>query len=122
MTTTDIQDRGEYWQDLMGLNQWSIRYIYALPHELKDAWADNDFDQYHQTALVRVLHPQFGHLQKWPTPEYDMDSSIVHELVHLLLDPLDVNETESETELALLEQTVNRITDLIVNLENNNNE
>ena len=122
MTTPDIQERGEYWQDLMGLNGWKIRYQFALPHELKDAWADNDFDQYHKTALVRVLHPQFGKLQAWPTPEYDVDYSLVHELVHLLLEPVGANDTETDIELTLLEQTVNAITDLIINLENQANE
>ena len=106
----------------MGLNDWKIRFHFALPHELDGCWADNDFDQYHKTALVRVLHPQFGHLQKWPTPEYDVDFSVVHELVHLILEPLGANETDGDMELTLLEQTVNHITDLIITLENSNEQ
>lgn len=106
----------------MCLNHWKIRFIYAAPHELKECWADNDFDQYHQTALIRVLHPQYSHLQKWPTPEYDVDFSLVHELVHLLLEPLGANEFENEQELTLLEQTVNTITEIVITLENASDE
>ena len=122
MTIEPLQERGEYWQDVMGLNTWKIRFTYALPHELKDAWADADYDQYHQTALIRVLHPQFSHLQKWPVPEYDVDFSLVHELVHLMLDPLNVNDVEEGPEFTNLEQTVNKITEVIISLENQANE
>lgn len=115
---SDLQDRGEYWQELLGLNDWTIRFEYAPPHELGQAWADNDFDQYHKTALVRILHPNYAALQKWPAPPYSVDTSVVHELVHLLLDPLGANETENELEMTMLEQTINKLTDIFVSLEN----
>ncbi len=117
-TFESLQDRGAYWQTLLGLDQWDIRFAFAAPHELGDAWADCDFDQYSRTALVRVLDPQFAHLQAFPAPPYDIDYSLVHEMVHLLLDPLGVNEPEDAITETLLEQTINSITDIVVALEN----
>ncbi len=122
MSPEQLQERGEYWASVMHLDDWQIRFTFAPPHELDGAWADADYDAYHKTALVRVLSPLYGHLQKWPTPEYDIDFSLVHELAHLLLEPLDVNEPREGIETTLLEQTVNKITSMVISLETQTND
>ncbi len=122
MTPNELTERGQYWADILGLTEWNIRFSFADPHELGDAWADADFDVFHRTAVVRILAPRFAHLQKWPTPEYSIDFSLVHELVHLLLEPVGCNATESELELIQLEQLVNRITTTVILLESEANE
>jgi hypothetical protein len=117
MNPHQLAERGQYWAELLHLTEWNIRFSYAEPHELGEAWADADFDPYHRTANIRILAPAWAHLQKWPVPEYSVDFSLVHELVHLLLEPCGVNDTSTEQQLITLEQLVNRITETVISLE-----
>lgn len=117
MTPSELSERGQYWQDVLGLNDWEIRFAYAEPHELGSAWADNQFDQYHKTALIRILAPRYAALQQWPTPEYDVDFSLIHELIHLAVEPMGVNDPTDDTQLCALEQFVNKFTGIIAALE-----
>lgn len=117
MNQFELSERGAYWQELLHLDDWDIRFSFAAPHELGEAWADNEFDQYHKTAAIRILAPQYEALQKWPTPPYDIDFSLLHELIHLSVEPLGVNDPKSDHELTNLEQFVNKFSSIIAGLE-----
>ena len=116
MTPKQLQRRGEYWQEVLGLSIWDISYKFASTLEIKGAWADNTFDPLHRRAIVRVVDEKWYALVARPIdPPFCVDINIVHELLHLVLEPLGVNDG-IDGDITPLEQTINLLADIIVKL------
>jgi hypothetical protein len=75
-----IQALVDHWQKRMGLSEWDLDWEFCSKHEIGgDTYADISFDIYHFQATLRLLEDQ---------PEEQWEWLVVHELLHLVLCPL----------------------------------
>lgn len=90
---SEIQWIMQQWQEVMKLQDWHIevemlsRAAFDQKHKINElAYGRNTFYRYYRTSYITVCNDA-------PNPEY----TLVHELVHLLVDPLDSTLDQSIT-------------------------
>ena len=74
----------------------------------KDTWGNAEWDSETKTGVISVLDPQDYNL-KGSELKRDMECTIVHELVHIQVSPLDSHDPEAQ------EDVVNRIMQALLN-------
>jgi len=108
-----LEGRLAFWQNRLELQDWRIEIVLSKASDLKPETLGNvHWDKDRKTAVIRVLDAAEYRL---PCREVlnDMESTVVHELVHLELSSLP-RPTESRTDE---EHAVNRITDALLALD-----
>src|SRR5215469_7567433 len=101
------------WQKRLGLTDWKLSLLVAPATDLKPDTLGNvhwNIDQ--KVAVIRVLQPA-GYQGSCSAAIEDMQTTVVHELVHLELSTLP-RSTESRREE---EKAVNRITGALLQLD-----
>jgi hypothetical protein len=97
------------WQKRLGLDNWdlSLQVVRksALDH---DTWGNAEWDSETKTGVISVLDPQDYNL-KGSDLKRDMECTIVHELVHIQVSPLDSGNPQAH------EEVVNRIMSALLN-------
>jgi len=96
------------WQKRLGLGDWHIRARWAPPSEIGTSYGTCRFDINHKTALISVLSEEYADAYAFPSPPWDVDNIIVHELVHLVLAPLQIEDD------VLQEQIINQLAEAFV--------
>ena len=94
MTQHDLDALLYKWQARLRLLDWDIKAKFVPLNELDhETEAHIAYDIYHSEAVISLLHPEQADLLGQKLHEYDVDFSLVHELVHLRL--ADVSDPES---------------------------
>lgn len=111
MKLQQIRKIAKHWQKQLGLVDWKISVVWAKPDMLdKDGeitYAQIEYDAHRLEATV--------HIRK---DEHDYEDTIIHELCHLFLFPLEnaagfsIKPSTDQWETAM-EQTVNKLTKIL---------
>ena len=97
------------WQKRLGLGEWNLSVQVVRKDALdKDTWGNAEWDSENKTGVISVLDPQDYNLRGTDLKR-DMECTIVHELVHIQVSPLDSGSPEAH------EDVVNRIMSALLN-------
>jgi hypothetical protein len=94
-----LQERGRFWQRALRLQDWEIFYSWGDVYHVAlgiDAEANICMKIRHKAAKI-VVRVEDNHASDSFRP-YDLDRLIVHELLHLTLLPLGVDEDSNDEE------------------------
>jgi hypothetical protein len=87
------------WQRRLRLDDWTLRVQVVRQQELdRNTWGNAEWDPVKKTGTIKVLDPQDYNL-KGAELRQDMECTIVHELVHIRIAPLDANDYEIREEI-----------------------
>jgi len=97
------------WQKRLGLEEWNLTVHLARQSEIDpNAWGMAEWDPIAKTGTISVLDPRDYNLRGGEL-RLDMECTIVHELVHLQVAPLDARDE------GVREGVVNRIMAALMN-------
>ncbi len=97
------------WQKRMSMDDWNLSIQVVRQNLLeKNTWGGAEWDPAKKTGVIRVLDPSDYNL-KGSELKLDMECTIVHELVHIQVAPLDA-KTEQQRE-----DIVNRLMTALIN-------
>jgi len=91
----------------MGLQDWTIHVVWRPA--CSDHYAAIIFDRLHQTATIEMNRPRPG--------DPDIDRILVHELLHLILDPLDDAGDDEDNDA--LEIVINKLSKILTRKNKN---
>ena len=101
------------WQQRLKLSDWKISVVLSHPSGLKPNTIGHiHWDLQAKTASIRVLDAA-DYRMACPEALNDMELTVVHELVHLVLSSL----TRSEADRGSEEHTVNQISNALLDLD-----
>jgi hypothetical protein len=104
-----LQRQLRAWQKRLSMEDWNLNVQVVRKSALdKDTWGNAEWDSEHKTGTINVLDPQDYNL-KGTELKRDMECTIVHELVHIQVSPLDSGNPEAHEEI------VNRIMMALLN-------
>lgn len=118
LTIKQLVNLVDEWQDRLHLVDWAIAVNYCTPDEMPSVNAQGScgVDQNHKQATVRILHPKhFAPLGNAYSLR-DLEHTVVHELLHVHFDGLDVPDTRDRE----LEQVINLLAESLINLKYSN--
>ncbi len=93
MTRALLERRLRYWQKRLKLQEWDIK-LHVVPPHASDSDAHSDIDEYHARVVVTLVDPE--HLHKAAVAYRDPEFLLVHELLHVRLEPSGVKEDTKE--------------------------
>ena len=97
------------WQKRLGLEEWDLSLQVVRKSALdQDTWGNAEWDSDSKSGVISVLDPQDYNL-KGSELKRDMECTIVHELVHIQVSPMDSGNPEAH------EEVVNRIMTALLN-------
>ena len=97
------------WQKRLGLENWNLTLRVVRQAEIdQNSWGASEWDPDSRTGTVSVLDPRDYNLRGGDL-KLDMECTIVHELVHIQVSPLDSGNPEAH------EEVVNRIMTALLN-------
>jgi len=97
MTNSEINGRMRYWQDRLNLKEWSLE-LHVVDELPRWETGSNRYDTNRKLSQIWISRKGV-----------DLEWTIVHELVHLVL-WYEIVTPSTELSDTLLEQTVNQIT------------
>ena len=104
-----LQKQLKIWQKRLGLDDWDLSLQVVRKSALdRDTWGNAEWDSDTKSGVISVLDPQDYNL-KGANLKRDMECTIVHELVHIQVSPLDSGNPEAH------EEVVNRIMNALLN-------
>jgi len=113
-----LDARLEIWQHRMNLSDWKISLVMSPASRLKPKTLGNiRWDTAGKTAVIRVLDAS-GYKMSCHDMLADMETTVVHELVHLELSALPRSPASRHEE----ELAVNRIADALLKLDRENGQ
>ena len=99
----------KFWQKRMGLDDWNFSVRVVRQSEIDpNSWGAAQWDPQRKTGTIDVLDPRDYNL-KGGELRLDMECTIVHELVHIQLSPLDAHSAQQR------EDVVNRVMTALMN-------
>jgi hypothetical protein len=115
MNIKDLRKETKKWQKKLGLTPWSITIQWATPEDLghtdtEKVFGLNSFDPNHMESHIKMLNPKYD--------DYDVLGTMIHELLHLHMFPLEaaagysIKPPSDQWETAM-EQTINRLSILL---------
>jgi hypothetical protein len=97
------------WQKRLSMDDWNISVQVVRQNALdKNTWGGAEWDPVKKTGVIRVLDPADYNL-KGGELKLDMECTIVHELVHIQVAPLDAKSEQQREEI------VNRLMTALIN-------
>jgi hypothetical protein len=113
-----VNERLAVWQPRLGLDGWHIAIIMSHPSDLKPKTLGNiHWDADKKSAVIRVLDASDYKLPYRAMLD-DMEFTVVHELVHLVLSSLPRSDASRRDE----EHAVNQLTDALLKLDRKNRQ
>ncbi len=104
-----LVDQMKSWQKRLGLDDWNMTLQVVRQSEIDpNAWGSSHWDARAKTATIQVLDPRDYNL-KGADLRLDMECTIVHELVHIQVSPLDAPDNQ------VREDVVNKIMIALLN-------
>lgn len=122
-TQEELSDACAMWQARLGLSEWDVR---AELMDRGDSGSSLDegtdanicFTINRKTAHIQMRHPDAYANPLWP---YDMEKTLVHELLHIHFEPLyELTKRNDRAETAL-EQPIEALAKAIVAMHRSNN-
>jgi hypothetical protein len=99
----------KFWQKRLGLVDWSLTVRLVRQSEIDpNSWGMAAWDPDSKTGTISVLDPRDYNLHGGEL-KLDMQCTIVHELVHIQVSPLDARDE------AIREEVVNKIMSALMN-------
>jgi hypothetical protein len=99
----------KFWQKRLGLEEWNLSLRLVRATQLnRNSWGTAEWDPERKVGFINVLDPRDYNL-KGGELKLDMECTIVHELVHIQVSPLDARD---ET---VREDVVNKIMEALMN-------
>lgn len=99
----------KFWQKRLGLEDWNLSLQIVRQASLdKHTWGNAEWDPDTRSGKIRVLDPRDYNL-KGKELNQDMECTIVHELVHIQVSPLDAHDDVTR------EEVVNKIMTALLN-------
>jgi hypothetical protein len=117
MTESELQELCSEWQKRLGLAHWRMSVEFGDPIELGTYIANESHQPSFETALIKILKPS-AYSGLFPQ---DMEQSLVHELLHILVFPLKPEGGYHGTQDFLFEQTIDRLARVLVTLKRERN-
>ena len=97
------------WQKRLGLEDWNLTVRVVRQSEIDpDSWGMAEWDPVTKTGTISVLDPRDYNLRGGEL-KLDMECTIVHELVHIRVSPLDARDE------GVREKVVNNIMAALIN-------
>ncbi len=97
------------WQKRLGMEDWRLSIHVVRQKDLdKNTWGNSEWDPDAKTGTINVLDPADYNL-KGGDLRLDMECTIVHELIHIQVSPLDARDE------SVREDVVNRIMTALLN-------
>ena len=97
------------WQKRLGLDDWNLSVQVVRQKDLdRNTWGNAEWDPQRKTGVISVLDPRDYNL-KGSELKLDMECTIVHELVHIQVAPLEAPDE------GVREDVVNRIMTALLN-------
>lgn len=105
LTEDELRQKCAEWQKIMGLQDWYVKAFVMRNRDMSasDKQGECEWNMPNKTAVIRLLDP-IDRDQDIFIP-YDMEITLVHELMHLHMCPFD-NFSDSTLECKMLEQAV----------------
>ena len=104
-----LGDQLKAWQKRLGLDDWTMTLQVVRQSEIDpNTWGSAHWNSRAKTATIQVLDPRDYNL-KGADLRLDMECTIVHELVHIQVSPLDAPDAQ------VREDVVNRIMAALLN-------
>ena len=122
MNLQQLRKESRVWQKKLGLSNWKITVVWAKPEELNTedemVYGLNSYDPNHMEATIKILHPKYN-------AEVNPVETLIHELLHLFMFPLEAaagfsKKDPSDQWETVMEQTINKLSSLLK--ENNERE
>lgn len=93
MKITQLRKRLKHWQELLGLTAWKITVEYVdlkeFQRDINDlAYGDIQYDDIQRVAKIRIVHPRHASHFEEPLPKPNPEETVIHELLHLVTDPI----------------------------------
>jgi hypothetical protein len=80
------------WQKRLGLDEWNLTVRLVRQSEIdRDTWGAAEWDPVKKSGVISVLDPRDYNLHGSEL-RLDMECTIVHELVHIQVSPLDARD------------------------------
>ena len=99
----------KFWQKRLGLEDWNLSVRLVRQSEIdRNSWGAAEWDPETKTGVISVLDPRDYNLRGGEL-RLDMECTIVHELVHIQVSPLDARDE------LVREEVVNRIMGALMN-------
>ena len=118
MTQNKLEFFVRKWQKTLGLQDWEIKIRHTHHSDLAGGRsADIQMNLEARGALVQILEP--GHYYHWLNKEQDVEEDIVHELIHIPLQAVEIyarRKEEKAIEIAV-ENGVNQIKTALIMLD-----
>jgi hypothetical protein len=88
-----------FWQKRLGMEEWNVELRIVRQQLLdRDSWGTVEWDPDKRSALISVLDPRDYNL-KGSELKLDMECTIVHELLHVHISPLEARDEEVREEI-----------------------
>jgi hypothetical protein len=118
-TEAEAQQAAEQFQALLGLSHWSIKVRFA--DDLKTDYANVFTNENKRHALIRLATREAYLKSSAGQPmaefsDFDHERTLIHELLHLLLAPLDPLIEPNPLSAQIIETAVHSISITIKNL------
>lgn len=114
--TTDILAEAKrhlaYWKERLGLQPWNITVDIRYAIESHEGEAEVDVVWEAEIARISILHPD-SYRARGMLGGQDIERAIVHELLHLVLDPIEPPDRKG-LQWRVFEQVLDRIARALV--------
>jgi hypothetical protein len=106
---TRLERQMHFWQKRLGLDEWNLSVRLVRQAEIdRNSWGAAEWDPEAKSGIISVLDPRDYNLHGGEL-KLDMECTIVHELVHIQVSPLDARDE------VIREEIVNRIMAALMN-------
>jgi len=110
-TVEEAQANCRYWQEILRLQDWDVIIELVHHHELNGVIAAVSSNEYLKVARISLLRAE--ELRK---EDMDMESSLVHELLHVHTKDWEILNRKYEHSDVLQEQAIESLTKAIIKL------
>ena len=111
----EVEEKLRAWQKILRLQDWFVEVEIVRKHEME--WHTSKGEVWTRTnanrALIKLLDPVDDTCPK--TDPYDMEETLVHELLHLHMDRFEPPK-EDTIRSNELERTIDTLANVLVNL------
>lgn len=113
MNLENLQQECQDWQRTLKLSDWDVNAKLVPHREMPDAVGHIRWDLDEKSADIRLITPE--DYQSDALRPYNIEETLVHELLHLHLATFDMSD---EPKRLALEQAINAIARALVKLKN----
>ena len=123
MTQKKLEQLVRKWQRILRLRDWDIEII-SVDHDgftrEGSCIAEIELSSNQKEAIMKVIKPD--HYSIWNNKKYDVEESVIHELLHIYLGGIEkYARGEEETALHIAtENAANLISEALVKLDRRN--